>query len=324
MVSRKAVDEQLRRIGCNIRFWGRSEVNELGRILLDDEIIAECVNGEYANGFALMVATNHRVLLVDKKPMLYLTVEDLRYEMITEFNLSHRMLNATINIFTTNKALRFTSWNQGRLRRLLEYTQQRVLEMRQQQHMAQQFQAAAAAQYAQLHAANYFPTPSYAPNLASQPTAAAAPASSELPNQAVTPSAQYLGGADPNGAGAQTGAGGFQSQADASGQETAVGPIDSTLPTATVEQEPAGTVPLTEPVSRPAPQGRGHAMVSRFAAKRAALGTYTRSKLPSFRRHHDYVDNRSVAGPQPQSGEVYPQGYNPKRPSLEYGLPYEY
>jgi len=153
MISKQAVEEQLKRIGCNFRFWGRSEVNELDRILMEDEVIAECVNGEYANGFAMLLVTNHRLLLVDKKPLLYLTVEDLRYEMITEFNFHRRLLNASINIHTANKTLSFSSWNQHRLRTLLEYIQGRVLEMRQQQHLAQQFQAAAAAQYAQLHAA---------------------------------------------------------------------------------------------------------------------------------------------------------------------------
>jgi len=153
MISKQAVEEQLQRIGCNFRFWGRSEVNELDRILMEDEVIAECVNGEYTNGFAMLLVTNHRLLLVDKKPFLYLTVEDLRYEMITEFNFNRRLLNASINVHTANKTLTFTSWNQHRLRTLLEYIQGRVLEMRQQQHLAQQFQAAAAAQYAQLHAA---------------------------------------------------------------------------------------------------------------------------------------------------------------------------
>ncbi len=201
MISKQAVEEQLKRIGCNFKFWGRAEVNELGRILMEDEIIAECTNGEYANGFALLVATNHRILLVDKKPMLYLTVEDLRYDMITEFNYSHRLMNATIRLYTANKTLIFTSWNQHRLRRLLEFSQQRVLEMRQQQHMASQFQAAAAAQYAQMHAANHYQftpqnQPSYAPNLApqvttgyQQPAAAQTQATSQAATQTTAPAA---------------------------------------------------------------------------------------------------------------------------------------
>lgn len=294
MVSRKVVEEQLRRIGCNIRFWGRSEVNELGRILLDDEIIAECVNGEYSNGFALLVATNHRVLLVDKKPMLYLTVEDLRFDMITEFNYSHRMLNATVRFYTANKTLQFTSWNQARLRRLLEYIQQRVLEMRQQQYMAQQFQAAAAAQYAQLHAAQYYqPTPSYAPNLASAPQSE--------PAQPVQPP-----------------------QSSRQGQSLAQPQYQEAAEAVATQQQPAATAPdlnLSQPaVDAAAGQPQPQTVVSRFAAKRTALGTYTRSKLPSFRRHRDHEDNNTRA----ESGEVYPQGYNPGRSVTDYGLPYEY
>ena len=170
MISKQAVEEQLQRIGCNFRFWGRSEVNELDRILMEDEIIAECVNGEYVNGFAMLLVTNHRLLLVDKKPFLYLTVEDLRYEMITEFNFNRRLFNASINIYTANKTLTFTSWNQHRLRKLLEYIQARVLEMRQQQHLAQQFQAAAAAQYAQMHVARSQMAHNGIPQSATQPT----------------------------------------------------------------------------------------------------------------------------------------------------------
>lgn len=278
MISKKAVEEQLKHIGFGFRFWGRAEVNELNKILLDDEIIAECVNGEYSNGFALLVATNHRVLLVDKKPMLYLTVEDLRYDMITEFNYSHRMLNASINIYTTNKTLTFVSWNQGRLRRLLEYTQQRVLEMRQQNHMAQQFQAAAAAQYAQMHAAQYYQ---------SMPVADSAAALTVPPARHDAPV-----------------------------------PVANQAPVATPAQ---ATATSDNGVTDNGHTIEPHTLVSRFAAKRAALGTYTRSKLPALRRH-----DKSVAAPaagytgQSQSGEVYPQGYTPGQPVTNYGLPYEY
>jgi hypothetical protein len=252
MISKQAVEEQLKRIGCNFRFWGRSEVNELGRILMEDEIIAECVNGEYSNGFAMLVATNHRLLLVDKKPLLYLTVEDLRYEMITEFNYNHRFLNATINIYTTNKTMTFVSWNQHRLRRLLEYIQARVLEMRQQQHLAQQFSAAAAAQYAQLSAAQahmpYVPAQQLPPSAMPQPNSNHAPA------------------------------------------------------------QPTGTAPPSAESGQPK-------LASRLASGRAALGTYTRSKLPRLRR----VQEDSQA----QSGEVFQDGYLP-RPLNDLKLPYEY
>jgi len=289
MISKQTVEDQLKRIGFSFKFFNRAEVGELGKIMIEDEVIAECVNGEYTQGFALLVATNHRVLIVDKKPMLYLTVEDLRYDMITEFNYSHRMINATIRIFTMNKTLQFTSWNQPRLRRLLEYTQQRVLELRQQAHMAQQFQAAAAAQYAQLHAANYYqPQPNFAPNLAAQPPAPA----------------QYAPANDANA--------GSTAQSAAQPQYVALPPAQAPMP----EQEPH------QPAGHNGIAGiNPQAIVSRFAAKRAALGTYTRSKLPSFRHHHDHADNIT---PAPQSGEVYPQGFQPGQPVTNYGIPYQY
>lgn len=306
MISKQAVEEQLKRIGFNFRLWGRAEVNELGRILLDDEIIAECVNGEYGNGFALLVATNHRVLLVDKKPMLYLTVEDLRFDMITEFNFSHRLMNATLQFYTPNKTLVFTSWNQGRLRKLLEYTQQRVLEMRQQAHMSSQFQAAAAAQYAQLHAANYYGQQTgsnYAPNLAPQqqlPTQVPA-----QPMAPAAPTAPVNAGHDQFGGPTTTGMNGGPSGQGMGGDQANLSAALAVA--ATDDQTP---------------------VMSRLAAKRSALGTYTRSKLPSFRRHHDRVDNATpVDLSQPtdaQSGEVYPQGYTPGQPVTNFGMPYEY
>ena len=269
MISKQAVEEQLKRIGCNFRFWGRSEVNELGRILMEDEIIAECVNGEYANGFALLLTTNHRLLLVDKKPLLYLTVEDVRYEMITEFNYHHRFLNATINVYTANKTMTFTSWNQHRLRKLLEFIQARVLEMRQQQHLAQQFSAAAAAQFAQMSVAQAqmqyvpaFQTPPAQPLIQPQPMAQQPPA---------TPA------------------------------------------------QPTGTLPPTP--AQPQPK-----LASRLASGRAALGTYTRSKLPRLRRGQETEYNLpapNVADTSVESGEVFQDGYRPQ-PLSDLRLPYEY
>jgi len=260
MITKQAVEEQLKRIGCNFRFWGRSEVNELGRILMDDEIIAECTNGQYSNGFAMLVATNHRVLLVDKKPLLYLTVEDLRYDMITEFNYNHRLLDATIRIYTTNKTLVFTSWNQHRLRKLLEFAQAHVLEMRKHNHMAQQFQAAAAAQFAQMSVAQAQGQASFAPPAAvpqlpdSQAQQLAAPQPQPLPVEA-------------------------QNISDAAASMQAIS--------------------------------------SRLATKRAALGTYTRSKLPSFRLKMNEHQSKT---PEAESGEVYQNGYSTAQPNL----PYEY
>ena len=117
MVSQKSIEEQLKRIGFNKFGWGRGEVNELHNIILPGEEIFECVNGTYEGGFALILASDVRVLLIDKKPLNYLTVEDMRFDMITEIDYSHRLLGANISISAGDKHLKFRSYNQPRLRK---------------------------------------------------------------------------------------------------------------------------------------------------------------------------------------------------------------
>ncbi|MDB5166073.1 MAG: hypothetical protein JWM37_145 [Candidatus Saccharibacteria bacterium] len=129
MVGVKDVERQLKQIGCNFKFWGRPEIIELSKILMPDEKIAQCVNGTYEGGFALLCATDQRVLLVDKKPM-YLTIEDIRFDMISDLNFSRRLLDSTLQIMTGVKTLQFTAYSPHRLRLIMSHIQQRVTELR--------------------------------------------------------------------------------------------------------------------------------------------------------------------------------------------------
>jgi len=148
MTTLKQVEAQLRRIGYSAGLWGRAEVRELVKILMPDEIIAGCVNGRYENGFAMLCVTNHRLLLIDRKPM-FLSLEDIRFDMITEMDFRVQLLDNILSIQTPNRKLRFNSWNQHRLRKVMEYTQQRVMEVRQ-HYIQQQFQSSSQPQTAPL------------------------------------------------------------------------------------------------------------------------------------------------------------------------------
>lgn len=162
MVSLKSVERQLKDIGFSHHRWNHAEVMELPAILLPGEKVFECVNGWYEGGFALLVSTNVRVLLVDKKPFKFLTVEDLRFDMINEIDYSHRMFGAQISVSTAGgKNMQFRSYNQERLRKLIGHVQHRMAEIKkeqsqqaetQQQHLEQinqQLQAYLLAQYKQ-------------------------------------------------------------------------------------------------------------------------------------------------------------------------------
>jgi hypothetical protein len=141
MVSKKFVDKQLKRLGFNPQGWGRGEILELPNILLPGEEIYELVNGIYENGFALAIATDVRLLLVDKKPMNYLIVEDIRFDMISEIDYSHRLIGAEIHISTGTKDLRFRSYNQQRLRKVITHVQQCMAQAKKQFSQTQEGQS---------------------------------------------------------------------------------------------------------------------------------------------------------------------------------------
>jgi hypothetical protein len=86
----------------------------------------------------MLCVTDHRLLLIDKKPM-FLTLEDVRFDMIAEIDYSAQLFEGTVRIMTPNRQLKFTSWNHARLRIILNYIQQRVTDMRQ-HYIQQQFQ----------------------------------------------------------------------------------------------------------------------------------------------------------------------------------------
>lgn len=148
MVSLREVEEQLKHVGCNFKMWGRAEIRELSNVLMPEEKIAQAVNGTYEGGFAMLCVTNYRVLLIDRKPMI-LTIEDIRYDMMAEVDYHNRLLGATIRIFTPMRNLVFSSWSNPRLRKCVNYIQQRVMEIRQHGMIAQQLQGQSQGQYPQ-------------------------------------------------------------------------------------------------------------------------------------------------------------------------------
>jgi hypothetical protein len=134
MVDAKTIQKQLKQIKFGGTPWNQAELRELPKIIHGDETISECVNGLYEGGVALLVATEMRVLLIDKKPLNYLTVEDLRFDMINEIDYCHRLMGATITISTGSKTLKFSSLNQQRLRNLINLVQEHMSTAKKQQN----------------------------------------------------------------------------------------------------------------------------------------------------------------------------------------------
>lgn len=145
MVHISIIEAKISKLGIKISRWFRPEIRELEKILMDDEEIINVVPGRYFGGYALLIATDHRLLMIDKRAF-FMNLEDIRYDMISEVDFSSRLLDATITLFTLNKQHRFTSTKyKNHLRVLTAYVQQQVAQLRQAQYQPQpQPQAASA------------------------------------------------------------------------------------------------------------------------------------------------------------------------------------
>lgn len=168
MVQMSIIEARLSQIGFQASRWFKAEIRELQHILMENEQIVGCVQGRYFGGYALLVATDHRLLLIDKK-LPYLSIEDIRYDMISEIDYSSQMFDATIHIYTVNKQHRFSSWKHKHyLKKLTSYAQQRVMEVRQYQQYTQDDNQSTTAAPTLSQAYNYGQTLQLTPTLPSR------------------------------------------------------------------------------------------------------------------------------------------------------------
>jgi hypothetical protein len=123
MVHPSVIEARLGELGFRASRWFKAEIHELQHILMDDEKIISLACGRYFGSFALLVATNQRLLLIDKR-VFFMTIEDTRYDMISEIDYNSQAYNATVTVYTMNKTHKFTSIKFKReLRELTSYVQ---------------------------------------------------------------------------------------------------------------------------------------------------------------------------------------------------------
>jgi hypothetical protein len=126
MVAKKSLINQLKGIGYKFRFIGRTEIEELRQLLDPGEQVIQCVYGYYQGGSGLLVATDKRLLLIDKRPF-YLYVENHGYESVTHIDFMARMMQGVLYFQAGLKKFVFKSVSDARLARLCHYVQEKII-----------------------------------------------------------------------------------------------------------------------------------------------------------------------------------------------------
>lgn len=125
MVASRTIKSQLSRLHLRCWVFGRAEAKELRKILKPGEVIVHCAHGYYHGGSGLLVATNERLLLIDKRPF-FLNLEEMQYQNIKGSEIIQHMLTATINIQAGYKNLRFKSVSDARLKQISHYINEEI------------------------------------------------------------------------------------------------------------------------------------------------------------------------------------------------------
>jgi len=100
------IQSQIKNLGGFESFLGRKEIKELPSILWEDECVENIIQGTYNNGNGILVATNRRLVFVDKGFLFGLKVEDFPYDKISSIQYETGILMGKLTIFTSgNKAI---------------------------------------------------------------------------------------------------------------------------------------------------------------------------------------------------------------------------
>lgn len=105
---------------------GRKEIKELPNILWNDEKIENIIMGTYNNGNGILVATNKRLVFVDKGLFFGLKVEDFPYEKISTIQYETGILLGKLTIYTTNNKAIIDNVSNVRIRSFADWLRARI------------------------------------------------------------------------------------------------------------------------------------------------------------------------------------------------------
>lgn len=126
MPTLEEIKKQIQHLDGVSRLFGRKEIKELPNILWEDEIVEKMVQGYYGCGQGILVATNKRLLFVDKGLIYGLRVEDFPHGKITSIQYKTGLVFGTITIFTSGNKADIEQIDKKQARDFAEYVRARI------------------------------------------------------------------------------------------------------------------------------------------------------------------------------------------------------
>jgi hypothetical protein len=124
---RKRVMRDLKSLGLSRVGLGSMEGHYLPHVIHPDEQIGGVVYGHHKNGFAMLVATDCRIIFLDKKP-LFVNEDEINYYVVSGVSFSHAGFGSTITLHTRIKDIQLQTLNRKSAEGFVEYIESRSLE----------------------------------------------------------------------------------------------------------------------------------------------------------------------------------------------------
>ncbi len=120
------IKNQLENLDGVSKFFGQKEIKELPNILWEDEKLEKLVQGFYSKGNGILVATNKRLIFIDKGLLYGLRVEDFPYDKISSIQYSTGLALGKITIFTSGNKAVIEQIDKGQTKVFAEYVRARI------------------------------------------------------------------------------------------------------------------------------------------------------------------------------------------------------
>jgi hypothetical protein len=124
---RQRLITELKALGVSSFGLMYSEMNQLADILHDNEVLKGVVYGRYTDGFAVLAATDRRVLFIDKKPLL-LKADEITYGLVGGVSFGKVGPLATVTLHTRIGDYKIKTLNFVSAQYFIDFIEERCLE----------------------------------------------------------------------------------------------------------------------------------------------------------------------------------------------------
>lgn len=124
---RQRVLDDMKRLGASKLELLSSEANYLHKVIHHEEQIGGISFGHHESGYCMLIATNRRVVFLDKKPF-FANVDDITYDVVSGVSFGTAGFGSTLTLHTRIKDFKLMTLNDKSAKIFVDYVELRCLE----------------------------------------------------------------------------------------------------------------------------------------------------------------------------------------------------